>query len=65
MRNWTALAFASFEGHSEIVKLLLAQDGINVNCKTIGNQNNSSYLGVFFFSMILKFESIYEIKLYI
>ena len=34
------LISASFEGHFEIVKLLLSQPGIEINCQTISTLTN-------------------------
>lgn len=33
--NCTALMFATYEGHTDIVKLLLSQEGIDINSKDI------------------------------
>ena len=33
--NRTALVFAASKGHTEVVKLLLAQENIDINLKTI------------------------------
>ena len=33
--NWTALIQASLKGHIEIVRLLLSQPGIEINCQNI------------------------------
>ena len=37
--NWTPLIYASYQGHLEIVDLLLSQPGIEINCKSISIQN--------------------------
>lgn len=39
--NQTALSRAAFEGHAEIVELLLSQDAIDINCKDIYMWNHS------------------------
>ena len=31
--NWTPLIHSAYEGHKDIVKLLLSQPGIEINCK--------------------------------
>ena len=35
--NQTPLHIASFEGHREIVEILIQQPGIDINCKEISN----------------------------
>ena len=37
--NSTALICAAYEGHKEIVELLLRQEGIDINIQNILNQN--------------------------
>ena len=39
--NWTALIWSAYEGHREIVELLLRQKDIDVNMKSILNQKYS------------------------
>ena len=33
--NWTPLIYASYEGHTEIVRLLISQPGIDINCSIL------------------------------
>ena len=39
--NWTALIYAAYNGRTEIVRLLLAQTGIDINIKDILMQKHS------------------------
>lgn len=45
----TPLIYASEKGHLEIVKELLAQPGIDINCKSILNLKYSSNYNLAFF----------------
>lgn len=42
--NFTPLSYAAFKGQKEIVELLLSQEGIDINCKTILIHNYSRNL---------------------
>ena len=41
MTNWTPLISAAFKGYTDIVRLLLSQSNIEVNCKAICKMNYS------------------------
>lgn len=59
--NQTPLTYASLQGNTEVVKLLLLQKGIDVNFKTIKIKKSLIKLKLIFF-MVLKFVSIYGIN---
>ena len=39
--DWTALIVAAEEGNTEIVKLLIRQEGIDINIQDISNKKHS------------------------